>query len=105
MHFLARNQYTPLKVETTFSDLILGSIAVAGSAVKWARDQLGIIKTSDEIGKFAGEVDGSSLIFRRLMVDTAGVIFITAFSGLWAPYWRSDVQGTICMLCYFKANR
>ena len=96
MHFLARNQYTPLKVEITFSDLIVGSIAVAGSAVKWARDQLGIIKSSDEIGKFAGEVDGSNLVFKRLMVDTAGVIFVTAFSGLWAPYWRSDVQGTIC---------
>jgi glycerol kinase len=72
--------------------------------VKWARDQLGIIKSSDEIGKLAAEVDGSSLLFKRLMVDTAGVIFITAFSGLWAPYWRSDVQGTICIAVYFYFN-
>jgi glycerol kinase len=40
------------------SKLIVGSIAVAGSAVKWARDELGIIKSSDEIGKLAAEVDG-----------------------------------------------
>jgi hypothetical protein len=40
--------------------LIIGSIAVAGSAVKWARDQLGIIKSADEIGKLAAEVEGSN---------------------------------------------
>lgn len=43
--------------------LIVGSIAVAGSAVKWARDQLGIIKSADEIGKLAAEVEGSSFYF------------------------------------------
>jgi glycerol kinase len=75
-----------------------GSIAVAGSAVKWARDQLGIIKNANEIGELASKVDGIRihLICAPLTVDTAGVVFVTAFSGLWAPYWRSDVQGTIC---------
>ena len=43
--------------------LIVGSIAVAGSAVKWARDQLGIIKSTDEIGELAAEVEGSNLRF------------------------------------------
>lgn len=43
--------------------LIVGSIAVAGSAVKWARDQLGIIKSADEIGKLAAEVEGSSFYY------------------------------------------
>ena len=38
--------------------LMIGSIAVAGSAVKWARDQLGIIKSSDEIGQLASRVEG-----------------------------------------------
>ena len=38
-----------------------------------------------------------AILGARVDSDTAGVVFITAFSGLWAPYWRSDVQGTICM--------
>jgi glycerol kinase len=44
---------------SSYAMLIVGSIAVAGSAVKWARDQLGIIKSTDEIGKLAAEVEGS----------------------------------------------
>jgi len=75
-----------------------GSIAVAGSAIKWARDQLGIIKKADEVGQLASKVEGALLAIIRLIKDTAGVVFVTAFSGLWAPYWRSDVQGTICTL-------
>jgi hypothetical protein len=44
-----------------YKQLISGSIAVAGSAVQWARDQLGIIRTSDEIGKLASKVDGQPI--------------------------------------------
>jgi glycerol kinase len=73
-----------------------GSIPVAGTAVKWARDQLGIIKSANEIGEFATKVEGASPCSAKLILDTAGVVFVSAFSGLWAPYWRSDVQGTIC---------
>ena len=40
----------------------------------------------------------------QLTADTAGVVFITAFSGLWAPYWRGDVQGTICLSLVYLAN-
>ncbi|CAG8589281.1 8024_t:CDS:2, partial [Acaulospora morrowiae] len=61
-----------------------GSIAVAGSAVKWIRDNLGIIGETHEINELASKVE-----------DTGGVYFVTAFSGLFAPYWRDDARGCI----------
>ena len=86
-----------LEGETEWTEkLTEGSIAVAGTAVKWARDQLGIIKSANEIGELATMVDGRPFFRTKLTLDTAGVVFVTAFSGLWAPYWRDDVQGTIC---------
>ncbi|KAG0338573.1 Glycerol kinase [Podila humilis] len=61
-----------------------GSIAVAGSAVKWLRDNMGIIRSAEEINELAAHVP-----------DSGGVVFVTAFSGLFAPYWRPDVRGSI----------
>lgn len=61
-----------------------GSIAVAGAAIKWFRDQMGIITEASQIDEMAASVK-----------DTAGVVFVTAFSGLFAPYWRDDARGTI----------
>ncbi|KAK3830695.1 MAG: hypothetical protein J3R72DRAFT_252699 [Linnemannia gamsii] len=61
-----------------------GSIAVAGSAVKWLRDNMGIIREAEEINDLAAGVDSNG-----------GVVFVTAFSGLFAPYWRPDVRGCI----------
>ncbi|KAK6340489.1 Glycerol kinase [Orbilia blumenaviensis] len=61
-----------------------GSIAVAGSAVKFLRDNLGIIQEANEIGELA-----------MLVPDSGGVVFVTAFAGLFAPYWVDDAQGTI----------
>jgi glycerol kinase len=61
-----------------------GSIAVTGAAVQWLRDQLGIIGGAAEIEQLAGQVD-----------DSGGVYFVPAFSGLFAPYWRSDARGAI----------
>ena len=61
-----------------------GSVAVTGSAIQWLRDQLGIIKSSSEIEALASSVS-----------DNAGVYFVPAFSGLFAPYWRSDARGVI----------
>ncbi|KAG0285634.1 Glycerol kinase [Linnemannia gamsii] len=61
-----------------------GSIAVAGSAVKWLRDNMGIIREAEEINDLAAHVDSNG-----------GVVFVTAFSGLFAPYWRPDVRGCI----------
>ena len=61
-----------------------GSVAVTGSAVQWLRDQLGIIKNANEIESLAASVP-----------DNGGVYFVPAFSGLFAPYWRSDARGVI----------
>ncbi|GJJ75318.1 glycerol kinase [Entomortierella parvispora] len=61
-----------------------GSIAVAGSAVKWLRDSMGVIKSAEDINGLAESVK-----------DNGGVVFVTAFSGLFAPYWRPDVRGCI----------
>jgi glycerol kinase len=61
-----------------------GSIAVTGSAVQWLRDQLGLIPTAADIEKLAASVP-----------DTGGAYFVPAFSGLFAPYWRSDARGAI----------
>ncbi len=61
-----------------------GSIAVTGSAIQWLRDQLGIITHAADTEALASSV-----------VDTAGVYFVPAFSGLFAPYWRSDARGVI----------
>jgi len=61
-----------------------GSVAVTGSAVQWLRDQLGIISNASEIEVLAKQVS-----------DNGGVYFVPAFSGLFAPYWRSDARGVI----------
>ena len=61
-----------------------GSIAVAGALVRWLRDNLGLITASDEIEALARSVD-----------DNGGVYFVPAFSGLFAPYWRSEARGVI----------
>ncbi len=61
-----------------------GSVAVTGSAVQWLRDQLGLIETASEVESLASSV-----------ADNGGVYFVPAFSGLFAPYWRSDARGAI----------
>ncbi|KAJ3201513.1 hypothetical protein HDU82_008063 [Entophlyctis luteolus] len=67
-----------------------GSIAVAGAAVRWLRDNLGIIRESAEVGYLAESVD-----------DTGGVYFVPAFSGLYAPYWRDDARGCLVGLTQY----
>ena len=61
-----------------------GSVAVTGAAIQWLRDQLEIIKSSSEIEALANSVS-----------DNGGVYFVPAFSGLFAPHWRSDARGVI----------
>jgi glycerol kinase len=61
-----------------------GSIAVTGSLVQWLRDNLGIIRSSEEVESLAASVD-----------DNGGAYFVPAFSGLFAPYWRPDARGTL----------
>lgn len=67
-----------------------GSVAQAGSVVQWLRDQLGIIKNSEDVETVANSVD-----------DHGGVYFVPAFSGLLAPWWRSDASDTIIGLTSF----
>jgi glycerol kinase len=61
-----------------------GSIAVSGSLVQWVRDNLCLITSAPEIEELAKTVD-----------DNGGAYFVPAFSGLFAPYWRSDARGAI----------
>src|SRR3984885_12624354 len=70
-----------------------GSIAVTGSAVQWLRDQLGIISGAAEVETLARQVS-----------DNGGVYFVPAFSGLFAPYWRSDARGAIVGLSRYNTN-
>lgn len=61
-----------------------GSIAITGALVQWLRDNLRLISTSKEVEELAATVD-----------DNGGIYFVPAFSGLFAPYWRSDARGAI----------
>ena len=70
-----------------------GSIAVTGSAVQWLRDQLGVIDTAADIEHLAEQVS-----------DNGGVYFVPAFSGLFAPYWRSDARGAVVGLSRFNTK-
>ena len=64
-----------------------GSIAIAGALIQWLRDNLGLIQSAAEVEALAGTVE-----------DNGGVYFVPAFSGLFAPYWRSDARGVIAGL-------
>ena len=68
-----------------------GSVAVAGSSVQWLRDNLGLIERSDEVEGLA-----------RTVPDNGGVYFVPAFSGLFAPWWRSDARGVLAGLTRFS---
>ncbi|WP_067825553.1 glycerol kinase GlpK [Actinomadura kijaniata] len=70
-----------------------GSIAVTGSAVQWLRDQLGIISGASQSESLARQVE-----------DNGGVYFVPAFSGLFAPHWRSDARGAIVGLSRYNTN-
>jgi glycerol kinase len=61
-----------------------GSIAITGALVQWLRDNLGLISSSAEVEQLASSVE-----------DNGGIYFVPAFSGLFAPYWRSDARGVI----------
>lgn len=62
-----------------------GSAFVAGAAVQWLRDGLGIIKDSSEVEALAAQVDSSD-----------GVVFVPALTGLGAPYWDPHARGLFC---------
>jgi glycerol kinase len=64
-----------------------GSIAITGALVQWLRDNLKMIKASPDVEELAATVK-----------DNGGVYFVPAFSGLFAPYWKSDARGVIAGL-------
>ncbi|MEZ7002364.1 glycerol kinase GlpK [Streptomyces sp. AD55] len=70
-----------------------GSIAVTGAAVQWLRDQLKIIRTAAESEQLARSVE-----------DNGGMYFVPAFSGLFAPYWRSDARGAMVGLARYNTQ-
>lgn len=61
-----------------------GSIAITGALVQWLRDNLSLIQSSAEVEDLA-----------RTVEDSGGIYFVPAFSGLFAPYWKSDARGAI----------
>ncbi len=61
-----------------------GSIAITGALIQWLRDNLGLIQSSAEVETLASSVE-----------DNGGIYFVPAFSGLFAPYWKSDARGAI----------
>lgn len=67
-----------------------GSVAIAGALVQWLRDNLGLISSAPEVEALAKTVD-----------DNGGAYIVPAFSGLFAPYWRSDARGAILGLTRF----
>jgi glycerol kinase len=70
-----------------------GSIAITGALIQWLRDNLNLIEKSADIEPLA-----------RTVEDNGGIYFVPAFSGLFAPYWRSDARGVIVGMTRY-ANR
>jgi glycerol kinase len=70
-----------------------GSIAVTGALVQWLRDNLGIIDSASEVEDLA-----------RTVEDNGDVYFVPAFSGLFAPHWRSDARGAIVGLTRYATK-
>ncbi len=72
---------------------IEGSIAIAGSLVQWTRDSLKMVRDAHELDELASSVP-----------DCGGVYIVPAFSGLFAPHWRSDARGVIAGLTSFATR-
>ena len=70
-----------------------GSVAVAGALIGWLRDNLGIIGDASEVEALA-----------RSVPDSGDVVFVPAFSGLFAPHWRSDARGIIAGLTAYASR-
>ena len=64
-----------------------GSVAIAGALVQWIRDNFGLIAKSSDVESLA-----------RSVTDNGGVYFVPAFSGLYAPYWKTNARGVIAGL-------
>ncbi|XP_047524249.1 glycerol kinase isoform X2 [Pieris napi] len=62
-----------------------GSVAVAGAALGWLKDNVGILESAKQSQELA-----------EMATENGSVVFVPAFSGLYAPYWRQDARGVIC---------
>lgn len=72
------------KIGNQVSYALEGSVFVAGSVIKWMRDEMHMFRTSKDIDRLAEKVE-----------DTGGVYFVPALTGLGAPYWDPYAKGTI----------
>jgi glycerol kinase len=70
-----------------------GAVAIAGAAVQWLRDNLGLVEAASEVEALAASVE-----------DNGGAYFVPAFSGLFAPYWRADARGVIAGLTRYVTS-
>ena len=61
-----------------------GSVAIAGAALRWLRDNMNLGSSYEELNQMSSRVQ-----------DSAGVYFVPAFSGLFAPHWRQDARGYV----------
>jgi glycerol kinase len=77
-------QCVPILIDHSFEFIDFALVGVAGSAVKWLRDTMKIISSAAEINDLAAKEE-----------TTGGVYFVTAFSGLLAPYWDPEAAGTL----------
>lgn len=68
----------------------LGSVAVAGAALDWLKNNLGILENTTE--------DSEALA--KAVHSTGDVYFVPAFEGLYAPYWRTDARGCVSFFCF-----
>jgi glycerol kinase len=73
--------------------MLEGSVAVTGALVQWLRDNLGLIEVAADVEALAASVP-----------DSDGCVIVPAFSGLFAPRWRSDARGVICGLTRFHTK-
>lgn len=85
------NTYLSLSIYIYFPFVTKGSVAVAGHAMKWLRDNMGFVK---DIQK-----DTESLA--QEVFNTGDVYFVPAFKGLYAPYWRKDARGCVSLFKIF----
>ena len=84
---ISKNKLLATRAAATGGDAefaVEGSIFIAGAAVQWLRDKLGIIASAAESGELAATV-----------ADTGGVYFVPAFVGLGAPHWDSSARGML----------
>ena len=81
---VAWQRQAPGRMDGAVAYALEGSVFVAGSAVRWLRDGLGIISAASEVQALAASVP-----------DAGGVVFVPAFAGLGAPHWDAGARGTI----------